>query len=135
MDIIQTISIFSSFVVHGLVWDRYKIPAAQPKENLELSNRKSGSQLGFLVRIGDSCTGTLIHQDWVITAVHCLKHTEEEIIIDKNGDKIMNLTNSDAELIIQKPVGGTRVPEDQLWNKPIRLKKNRENKNVSGRGL
>ena len=68
----------------------------------------------------------------MITAVHCLKNTEEEIIIDKDGDKIMNLSNSDAELIIQKPVGKTRVPEDQMWNKPIRLKKNRENKNVSG---
>ena len=125
IDIIQTISIFSNLVVHGLVWDRYQIPTAKPEENLQLSDKKVGAQLGFLVRIGDSCTGTLIHQDWVITAVHCLKHTEEEIIIDKNGDKIMNLSNSDTELIIQKPVGGTRVPEDQLWNKPIKLKKSK----------
>ena len=70
MDIIQTISIFSNFVVHSLVWDKYEIPTAKPEENLPLSNKKSGAQIGYPVRIGDSCTGTLIHQDWVITADH-----------------------------------------------------------------
>ena len=45
----------------------------------------------------------------------------------------MNLTNSDAELIIQKPVGGTRVPEDQLWNKPISLRRTEKIKiNLAG---
>ena len=63
MDVIQTIiiSIFSycvAFIVDG---ERYVIPSAKPEETLQLSDKKVGAQLGFLVRIGDSYTGTLIH--------------------------------------------------------------------------
>ena len=73
--------------------------------------------------IGSDCTGTLPHLDWVITAAHCLEHLDGEIVIDNNGDIIANLSNNDIQQTLWKPVGGTRLPKDKMWTKPVWLER------------
>ena len=89
-------------------------------------DKAGGAQLGFLVRIGESCTGTLIHRDWVITARHCLPNAEEYTRIDDNGDMVANLKKVGLELVIEKPIGGTLVPRKNLWGKPLKFEASKE---------
>jgi len=102
-----------------------KIYPHSEKDPLKLSDRKVGGQLAFMVRIGETCTGTLIHRDWVITARHCLKDFDSESDIDENGDMVLDLKTKDWELTIQKPVGGSQIAKENLWGKPVKYQKSK----------
>jgi len=93
---------------------------------LKLVNKDGGGQLGFLVRIGESCSGTLIHRDWVITARHCLPEVQDYTTTDENGDMVANLNKIDHELIIEKPIGGTLIRRKNLWMKPLSFEISKE---------
>jgi len=79
----------------------------QMKINSKADEHFEGRQYSFLVQIGVSCTGSMITEDWVITAHHCIEMNNNFKPHRKFKDKVWNLQPNDPmqnEIAIQRPI-------------------------------